>query len=248
MLLKVENVEKYYGNHQVLTKALDNLSFQIEKGEFIGIMGASGSGKTSLLNCISTIDSPSAGKIYLDNRSITELDDKELSEFRRENLGFIFQESRLLDTLTLEENIAMPLIIKNEDPVDIVQKVKNIAKYLKIEDTLLKFPYEVSGGQRQRCATARAVITDPKLVLADEPTGALDTNSARILMELLYNLNQELEATILLVTHDPVAASYSERILFLRDGKIFNELQKGEKSRTVFYHEILNVLSLMGGK
>lgn len=247
MLLRVENIEKYYGNQKILTKALNDVSFQINTGEFVSIMGTSGSGKTTLLNCIATIDTVSAGKIYLENQDITELSEENLTVFRRVNLGFVFQDSNLLDTLTLEENIALPLTIKKVSPVEITNSVYNIATQLKIEEILSKFPYEVSGGQRQRCAVARAVVTEPKLILADEPTGALDSNSSKTLMELLETINTILEATILLVTHDAISASYTERILFLRDGKIFNELRKGEKSRLTFYHEILDALSLMGG-
>lgn len=247
MLLRVEHIEKYYGNRQVLTKALDDVSFQIQAGEFVGIMGASGSGKTTLLNCIAAIDDVSAGKIYLKNQDITELPERDITAFRRDNLGFIFQDSNLLDTLTLEENIALPLTIKEIVPDEIVKRVRDIASHLQIDSSLSKFPYEVSGGQQQRCAAARAIVTEPKLILADEPTGALDSNSAKTLMELFQNINTSFKATILLVTHDALSASYTERILFLRDGKIFNELQKGEKSQLKFYHEILDVLSLMGG-
>lgn len=247
MLLRVEHIEKYYGNRQVLTKALDDVTFEIKTGEFVGIMGASGSGKTTLLNCIATIDNVTAGKIYLKDQDITELPDRSLTVFRRDNLGFIFQDSNLLDTLTLEENIALPLTIKEIAPDEIVKRVRDISSHLQIDSSLSKFPYEVSGGQQQRCAVARAVVTEPKLILADEPTGALDSNSAKTLMELFKNINTSLKATILLVTHDTLSASYTERILFLRDGKIFNELRKGEKTRLNFYHEILDVLSLMGG-
>lgn len=247
MLLQVQCIEKYYGNGRNLTKALDDLSFEIKKGEFISIMGASGSGKTTLLNCISTIDTVSAGKILLNGTDITELAENELAEFRRNNLGFIFQDSNLLDTLTIEENIALPLTIKGISPAEVDKRTTNIAAKLDIDETLAKFPYEVSGGQKQRCAAARAVVTEPKLVLADEPTGALDSRSARVLMEMLDSLNSSLCATILLVTHDAFSASYANRILFLRDGKIFNEIIKGEKTNREFYHEILDVLSLMGG-
>lgn len=247
MLLKVEHIEKYYGNKHNLTKALDDISFGIEKGEFVSIMGASGSGKTTLLNCISTIDIVSAGKILLNENDITELPENELAEFRRNNLGFIFQDSNLLDTLTIEENIALPLTIKGISPDEVDQRTLDIASKLDIDETLAKFPYEVSGGQKQRCAAARAVVTEPKLILADEPTGALDSKSARVLMEILDDLNTSLSATILLVTHDALSASYANRILFLRDGKIFNEIFKGEKTNGEFYHEILDVLSLMGG-
>ncbi len=247
MLLEVKNIEKYYGNNNNLTKALDDISFQVEQGEFISIMGASGSGKTTLLNCISTIDTVSAGSILLENDDITELPENLVASFRRDNLGFIFQDSNLLDTLTIEENIALPLTIKELQPDAVAKRTEDIATHLHIHDTLSKFPYEVSGGQKQRCAVARAVATNPKLILADEPTGALDSKSSKIIMELLEYLNSSLGATILLVTHDAFSASYAARILFLKDGKIFNEIIKGEKSNGAFYHEILDVLSLMGG-
>ena len=246
-LLQVKHIEKYYGNEHNLTKALDDLSFQVETGEFISIMGASGSGKTTLLNCISTIDTVSAGSIFLENNDITEMPENNIAAFRRNNLGFIFQDSNLLDTLTIEENIALPLTIRELPPKEVDNRTMEIAARLGIEDTLSKFPYEVSGGQKQRCAVARAVVTNPKLIVADEPTGALDSKSARLLMELLNELNKSLKATILLVSHDPLSASYAQRILFLKDGKIFNEIVKGEKTNAAFYHEILDVLSLMGG-
>ena len=246
-LLQVKHIEKYYGNEHNLTKALDDLSFQVETGEFVSIMGASGSGKTTLLNCISTIDTVSAGSIFLENDDITEMPENNIAAFRRNNLGFIFQDSNLLDTLTIEENIALPLTIRELPPKEVDNRTMEIAARLGIEDTLSKFPYEVSGGQKQRCAVARAVVTNPKLIVADEPTGALDSKSARLLMELLNELNKSLKATILLVSHDPLSASYAQRILFLKDGKIFNEIVKGEKANAAFYHEILDVLSLMGG-
>lgn len=247
MLLQVQHIEKYYGNERNLTKALDDVSFDIKKGEFISIMGASGSGKTTLLNCISTIDTVSAGKILLDNKDITGLPESELAAFRRDNLGFIFQDSNLLDTLTIEENIALPLTIKGVPSDEVDKRTTGIASKLHIDETLPKYPYEVSGGQKQRCAAARAVVTSPKLILADEPMGALDSKSAKILLEILDGLNASFSATILLVTHDALSASYANRILFLRDGKIFNEILKGEKTNREFYHEILDVLSLMGG-
>jgi len=247
MLLEVKNIEKYYGNSNNLTKALDDVSFQVEQGEFISIMGPSGSGKTTLLHCISTIDTVSAGNIFLENDDVTELSENLVASFRRNNLGFIFQDSNLLDTLTIEENIALPLTIKGNQPNEITKRTTDIAAHLHIQDILSKFPYEVSGGQKQRSAAARAVITNPKLIVADEPTGALDSKSSKIMMELMEQLNHSLGATILLVTHDALCASYAGRILFLKDGKIFNEIIKGEKSNAAFYHEILDVLSLMGG-
>lgn len=243
MLLNVQNLKKTYGKDMYTTNALNSISFTVNRGEFISIMGPSGSGKTTLLNCISTIDTASSGKIYLDNLDITSLDDKELASFRRNNLGFIFQDSKLLDTLTLEENIVLPLTIKGIESNNIAARLSDIASRLSITDILNKFPYEVSGGQKQRCAAARAIITNPKLVLADEPTGALDSITAKALMSTLETLNTSLSSTILLVTHDAMAASYSQRILFLKDGRIFNELSKKGKNNTLFYHDILNVLS-----
>lgn len=247
MLLEVKNIEKYYGNGNNLTKALDDVSFRVEQGEFISIMGPSGSGKTTLLHCISTIDAVSAGNIFLENEDITELPEDRVSTFRRDHLGFIFQDSNLLDTLTIKENIALPLTIKELDSDETAGRVAEIAARLHIEDILSKFPYEVSGGQKQRCAAARAVVTNPKLVVADEPTGALDSKSSKGMMELLEQLNYSLGSTILLVTHDALCACHAGRILFLKDGKIFNEIRKGEKSNPAFFHEILDVLSLMGG-
>ena len=247
ILLRVENIEKYYGGLGTVTRALDQLSFHVRKGEYISIMGASGSGKTTLLNCLSTIDSVSAGHIMLDGKDITKLREEELAAFRRDNLGFVFQEYNLLDTLTLEENTALPLTIQGLGPEEIGPRVRKIADKLQIGDVLGKYPFQTSGGQKQRCAFARAVVCGPKIIFADEPTGALDSNSARVLLEIISQLHEDLETTVFMVTHDAFCASYAERILFLKDGKIFNELVKGEKTRGVFYHEILDVLSLLGG-
>ena len=247
-VLEVTNIEKYYGNKSNLTKAIDNISFTIEKGEFVGIMGASGSGKTTLLNCISTIDRVTAGKIIINNQDITRLKGNNLNKFRREELGFIFQDFNLLDTLTAYENIALALTIQKVKPKEIEERVQEIAKKLEITDILNKYPYQISGGQKQRVASARAIITNPKLVLADEPTGALDSKSARQLLESFENLNQKLSATILMVTHDSFTASYASRILFIKDGKIFNELIKGESTRKEFFEKIIEVQTLLGGE
>ncbi len=247
-VLEVKNIEKYYGNKSNLTKAIDNISFTIEKGEFVGIMGASGSGKTTLLNCISTIDRVTAGKIIINNQDITRLKGNNLNKFRREELGFIFQDFNLLDTLTAYENIALALTIQKVKPKEIEERVREIAKKLEITDILNKYPYQISGGQKQRVASARAIITNPKLVLADEPTGALDSKSARQLLESFENLNQKLSATILMVTHDSFTASYASRILFIKDGKIFNELIKGESTRKEFFEKIIEVQTLLGGE
>lgn len=246
-LLHVEHIEKYYGNPGAVTKALNQISFDVEAGEFISIMGASGSGKTTLLNCISTIDTVSSGHILLDGQDITTIDENDIAAFRRDYLGFVFQDFNLLDTLTLEENIALPLTISEQPPKEIDKRVHQIADRLKISDVLGKFPTQVSGGQKQRCAFARALICNPKLIMADEPTGSLDSNSSRVLLEVMSKYNREFGATILMVTHDAFSASYAERILFLKDGCIFNEIFKGEKKRSTFYHEILDVLSLLGG-
>ncbi len=248
-ILTLEQVKKYYGSSSSnITKAVDGISMYVDKGEFAAIMGASGSGKTTLLNCISTIDTVTSGHIFIQNQDITSIKNKDFAAFRRENLGFIFQDFNLLDTLTIEENISLSLIINRKSPALIQKRVKNIAQKLGISDILSKFPYEVSGGQKQRCACARALINEPALILADEPTGALDSKSSRLLLETMSDINHKLDATILMVTHDPFSASFCERILFLKDGKIFNEIFKGEKSRKDFFNEILDILTLLGGE
>ena len=246
-ILEVKNLKKYYGSHGNITKAVDGISFDVLEGEFVAIMGASGSGKTTLLNTISTIDTVTSGNIYLDGVDITTLKEEELADFRRENLGFIFQDFNLLDTLTIEENIALSLIINHEDILKVDKKVDEIAKKLGISDILDKFPYEISGGQKQRCACARALINEPKLILADEPTGALDSKSSRMLLETMDEMNERLHATILMVTHDSFSASFCKRVIFIKDGKIFNEILKGEKTRKEFFNEILDVLTMLGG-
>ncbi|WP_051541901.1 ABC transporter ATP-binding protein [Clostridium lundense] len=231
----------------MVTKAINNISFEVNQGEFIGIMGPSGSGKTTLLNCISTIDKVTSGHISIDDKDITELNKKKIAEFRREKLGFIFQDFNLLDTLTAYENIALALSIIKTDSKIIDTKVKEIAETLNIADILNKYPYEISGGERQRVAAARAVITNPSLILADEPTGALDSKGAKILLESLEGLNRNKNATIIMVTHDPFSASYAKRILFIKDGKIFNEIIRGKDSRKEFFNRIIEVVSLLGG-
>lgn len=246
-VLKLEHIQKYYGNGGNVTKAIQEISFSVEEGEFVGIMGASGSGKTTLLNCISTIDTVSAGHIFLDGTDVTEIKEKELARFRRENLGFIFQDFNLLDTLTISENIALALTINKVPAEQIDGKVQEIAATLNIMDILDKYPYQVSGGQKQRCACARAIINKPKLILADEPTGALDSHSSQMLLSTMQSINEQLGATILMVTHDAFSASYAERILFLRDGVIFNEIRKGQDFRREFFEKILDVLTMMGG-
>lgn len=246
-ILKVDNIEKYYGNKSSLTKAIDNISFEVKKGEFVAIMGASGSGKTTLLNCISTIDKVTSGHIYVDNNDITKLKGNDLNKFRREKLGFIFQDFNLLDTLTAYENIALALSIQNKKVSEMKELVTNIAKRLNITEVLNKYPYQMSGGQKQRVASARAIITNPKLVLADEPTGALDSRSSKMLLESFNQLNRQLETTILMVTHDSFSASYANRVIFIKDGKIFNELEKGNDSRKEFFNGIIDVVTLLGG-
>ena len=220
-ILKIDSIEKYYGNKGNILKAIDDVSFEVQKGEFVGVMGPSGSGKTTLLNVIATIDEVSSGHIYLNGKDLTEINKKEIGRFRRENLGFIFQDFNLIDTLTIHENIALALTINKTNKNEIDGKVNSVAKELGIEEILTKYPYEVSGGQKQRTACARALITNPKLILADEPTGALDSRSAQMLIEMISSLNKDFKATILMVTHDSFTASYCDRILFIKDGKIF---------------------------
>jgi len=246
-LLKLQNVEKYYGNKSSLTKAVDDISFTVDKGEFTAIMGASGSGKTTLLNCISTIDRVTAGNIFLEDTDITKLKGKALNRFRREKLGFIFQDFNLMDTLTAYENIALALSIQKRSAKDIDKLVKSVAEQLGITDVLNKYPYQMSGGQKQRVASARAIVTNPKLVLADEPTGALDSKSAKMLLERFGYLNHEHDATIIMVTHDSFTASYASRVLFIKDGKVFNEINRGGDSRKQFFDKIIDVVTLLGG-
>lgn len=246
-MLEVKNIEKYYGSRNNVTKALDRVSFQVVDGEFIAIMGASGSGKTTLLNCISTIDTVSAGDILLDGESIAELPARELARFRREKLGFVFQDFNLLDTLTIEENIGLALSLNHVDSHKVQEQVNGVSQKLGITDILNKFPYQVSGGQKQRAACARAMVAGQSLLLADEPTGALDSKASKNLLEIMTQMNQSMGATILMVTHDAYSASYAHRVLFLKDGRLFNELLRGDRTRQVFYHEILDVLALLGG-
>ena len=246
-ILKLSKVEKYYGNKSSLTKAIDNLSFDVSKGEFVAIMGASGSGKTTLLNCISTIDKVTSGHIFVAGKDVTKLKGNNLNKFRREELGFIFQDFNLLDTLTAYENIALALSIQNVSAKEIDTRIKKVAKELDIVNVLNKYPYQMSGGQKQRVACARAIITDPKLLLADEPTGALDSKSSKMLLEKFDYLNKEILATILMVTHDAFTASYATRVIFIKDGKIFNEIHKGENSRKEFFDKIIDVVTLLGG-
>ncbi len=246
-VLSVQNIEKYYGSKGAITRALNHISLEVGEGEFLGIMGASGSGKTTLLNCISTIDKVTAGRIIVGGRDVTHLKGKELSKFRRQQLGFIFQDFNLLDTLTAYENIALALSIQNIPAQEIEQRVRKVAAQLSIGHVLDKFPYQMSGGEKQRAASARAIITNPSLILADEPTGALDSKSARMLLDSLVRMNDGLGATILMVTHDAFTASYAKRILFIKDGEIFSELVRGGDSRKEFFERILQVVTLLGG-
>lgn len=246
-ILKISNVTKYYGSGSVVTKALDGISFSVEEGEFTAIMGASGSGKSTLLNVIATIDSVSAGDICVRGMHLPELKEKELSVFRRDSLGFIFQEYNLLDTLTIGENILLPLNLKKVETAQAQKELHRVAAALGVQDQLSKFPYELSGGQRQRAACARAIITNPALVLADEPTGALDSKNSKTLMQTFGMMNISLGSTILMVTHDPLVGSYADRVLFLKDGKIWSEVERGGRSRREMYRDILSVTAALGG-
>lgn len=247
-ILKVEKIEKYYGNKSNVTKALNNISLDVDKGEFVGIMGPSGSGKTTLLNCISTIDRITGGNIVINGINITKLKGKKLERFRRDELGFIFQDFNLLDTLTAYENIALALTIQGRKASEVDSLISDVTKKLDINELLNKYPYEMSGGQKQRVASARAIVTSPSLILADEPTGALDSKSARMLLDSFENLNSEMKATILMVTHDAFTASYAHRIFFIKDGEIFKELIRGNDSRKEFFNRIMEVVTLLGGE
>ena len=247
-LLEIKNVSKFYGSGDNVSRALNGVSFAMERGEFTAVMGASGSGKSTLLNVIATIDRPSSGSILLEGRNIAEMREQALAAFRRDRLGFIFQEYNLLDTLTVAENIVLPLNLRRCALPETKKRLAQVAAALEIADQLDKFPRQLSGGQRQRAACARALITEPALILADEPTGALDSANSRSLMQTFTRMNQSLGSTILMVTHDAVVGSYADRVLFLKDGKIWNELYRGDRSRQSMYHEILNVMAALGGE
>lgn len=247
-VLEVAHLEKVYGALGNVTRALNDVSFTVNRGEFVGIMGASGSGKSTLLNCVSTIDSATSGTIRINGQDVTRMKQAKLSQFRREELGFIFQDSNLLDTLTARENIALPLTIAHTNSAEISTRVQDVAARLSISQVLDKYPYRMSGGQQQRVAAARALVTDPTMIMADEPTGALDSKSARLLLESLEALNRRLRATVLMVTHDMFAASYTSRVLFIRDGKIFTELRRGDTDRREFFDRIMEVVAMMGGE
>ena len=247
-VLEVAHLEKVYGALGNVTRALNDVNFTVNRGEFVGIMGASGSGKSTLLNCVSTIDSATSGTIRINGQDVTRMKQAKLSQFRRDELGFIFQDSNLLDTLTARENIALPLTIARTNAAEISTRVQDVAARLSISQVLDKYPYQMSGGQQQRVAAARALVTDPPMIMADEPTGALDSKSARLLLESLEALNRRLRATVLMVTHDSFAASYTSRVLFIRDGKIFTELRRGDTDRRVFFDRIMEVVAMMGGE
>ena len=246
-VLEVAHLEKVYGALGNVTRALNDVSFTVNRGEFVGIMGASGSGKSTLLNCVSTIDSATSGTIRINGQDVTRMKQAKLSQFRREELGFIFQDFNLLDTLTAYENIALPLTIQRVNPKKIEARIKKLSVQLGIEEVLKKYPYQMSGGQQQRVACARAMICHPSLILADEPTGALDSKASRMLLNSFEVLNKSLEATILMVTHDAFTASFAHRILFIKDGRIFNELVRGDDDRKTFFNRIIEVVSLLGG-
>lgn len=247
-VLEVAHLEKVYGALGNVTRALNDVSFTVNRGEFVGIMGASGSGKSTLLNCVSTIDAATSGTIRINGQDVTRMKQAKLSQFRREELGFIFQDSNLLDTLTARENIALPLTIARTSSAEISTRVQDVAARLSISQVLDKYPYQMSGGQQQRVAAARALVTDPTMIMADEPTGALDSKSARLLLESLEALNRRLRATVLMVTHDSFATSYTSRVLFIRDGKIFTELRRGDTDRREFFDRIMEVVAMMGGE
>lgn len=247
-ILEVRHVEKVYGSRNNVTRALNDVSFRVEKGEFVGIMGASGSGKSTLLNCVSTIDSVTSGSVVINGADVTRMRSDKLTRFRREQLGFIFQDSNLLDTLTARENIALPLTIARVPAKETLSRVDQVSRRLNISGVLEKYPYQMSGGQQQRVAAARALVTDPALILADEPTGALDSKNARLLLESFEEMNRSYHATVLMVTHDSFAASYTDRVLFIRDGNIFTELRRGAGERREFFDRIMEVVAMMGGE
>ena len=247
-ILQVTNVTKYYGRGSVVTKALDGISFSLGKGEFLAVMGASGSGKSTLLNVIATIDRASSGDICLNGTHLQAMKEAKLSAFRRDQLGFVFQDYNLLDTLTIAENIVLPLNLRHTSARETEKKLAWIAQSLCLSEQLSKFPYQLSGGQRQRAACARAIITDPALVLADEPTGALDSKNSKALMETFVSMNESLGSSIMLVTHDPVVGSYAQRVLFLKDGKVWSELNRGSRGRRELYREILAATAALGGE
>jgi len=248
-ILRVESLKKYYGKEPNITKALNGISFQVVKGEFLGIMGSSGSGKTTLLNCLATIIKPTDGSIQMQEKDLGQLKGSQLADYRGKEIGYLFQNFELLDNLTAKENILLPLSLHKVDANESKVRLELLSQYLDISELLDKFPSQLSGGQRQRVAAARALILDPKIVFADEPTGALDSKNATILMQKLSEMNQVEETTILMVTHDSVAASFCNRILFIQDGKLFHEIRRDypRESQEDFYHRILKVMSTLAG-
>lgn len=246
-IIQAENIKKYYGKESYITKAINGIDFIAYDGEYIAIMGASGSGKTTLLNMFATLDKPTSGKLIITGVDVSKLNKSKSSDFRRKELGFIFQDFNLLDTLTIYDNIAFSLAINNVKEKIINKKVITISDMLGISDTLHKYPYEISGGQKQRASAARAIITSPSLVLADEPTGALDSKSSKTLLETICHINQKLQTTVLMVTHDCMAASYAQSVVFIRDGQIFTRLDKGDLKRKEFLSKILDTISVLEG-
>ena len=248
-ILRVESLKKYYGKGPNITKALDSISFQVVKGEFLGIMGSSGSGKTTLLNCLATIIKPTDGSIQMQEKDLGQLKGSQLADYRGKKIGYLFQNFELLDNLTAKENILLPLSLHKVDANESKVRLELLSQYLDISELLDKFPSQLSGGQRQRVAAARALILDPKIVFADEPTGALDSKNATILMQKLSEMNQVEKTTILIVTHDSVAASFCNRILFIQDGKLFHEIRRDypRESQEDFYHRILKVMAALAG-
>ena len=248
-ILRVESLKKHYGKEPNITKALNGISFQVVKGEFLGIMGSSGSGKTTLLNCLATIIKPTDGSIQMQEKDLGQLKGSQLADYRGKEIGYLFQNFELLDNLTAKENILLPLSLHKVDENESKVRLELLSQYLDISELLDKFPSQLSGGQRQRVAAARALILDPKIVFADEPTGALDSKNATILMQKLSEMNQVEETTILMVTHDSVAASYCNRILFIQDGKLFHEIRRDypRESQEDFYHRILKVMAALAG-
>ena len=248
-ILRVESLKKYYGKEPNITKALNGISFQVVKGEFLGIMGSSGSGKTTLLNCLATIIKPTDGSIQMQEKDLGQLKGNQLADYRGKEIGYLFQNFELLDNLTAKENILLPLSLHKVDADESKVRLELLSQYLDISELLDKFPSQLSGGQRQRVAAARALILDPKIVFADEPTGALDSKNATILMQKLSEMNQVEETTILMVTHDSVAASFCNRILFIQDGKLFHEIRRDypRESQEDFYHRILKVMAALAG-
>ena len=248
-ILRVESLKKHYGKEPNITKALNGISFQVIKGEFLGIMGSSGSGKTTLLNCLATIIKPTDGSIQMQEKDLGQLKGSQLADYRGKEIGYLFQNFELLDNLTAKENILLPLSLHKVDANESKVRLELLSQYLDISELLDKFPSQLSGGQRQRVAAARALILDPKIVFADEPTGALDSKNATILMQKLSEMNQVEETTILMVTHDSLAASFCNRILFIQDGKLFHEIRRDypRESQEDFYHRILKVMSALAG-